>query len=148
MCNISKDMVCRRSRLSFSYTLMYLRLEKILRGERNASDFLEWQKEMQQKDMEERLVEEEQNRVMGKLSREEAILAKQNHIKEKRKMVRLQFFLLNAAYAVLSLRLPMSFFLLSHLLRLIQKRCVCCSVCLPCSYQYCLSSKMLSSVHK
>lgn len=69
--------------------LSYYRLEKLLRGERNASDFLQWQSSMRQKDLEEELVEAEERRVKGKLSREEAILARQNNVKDKQDLVSL-----------------------------------------------------------
>ena len=74
--------------------MVLFRLERLLRGQHNASDFLDWQKSTRQKDLEEKLVKAEQRRVMGKLSREEAILAKQNHTRDKRDMVRSEFYLL------------------------------------------------------
>ncbi|KAM4807625.1 cilia- and flagella-associated protein 99 [Rhinophrynus dorsalis] len=64
------------------------RIEKLVDGARDPSEFLEWQKQMREKDMEQQLAEIECRRLEGKLSREEAVLARQNLIQEnKRKAV-------------------------------------------------------------
>ncbi|NWI12348.1 CFA99 protein, partial [Crypturellus soui] len=61
------------------------RVENLLRGARDPSEFLEWQKHMRGKDMEEQLAEIECKRLQGKLSHEEAVLAHQNVIQENKK---------------------------------------------------------------
>ncbi|NXH10270.1 CFA99 protein, partial [Bucco capensis] len=61
------------------------RVENLLRGAREPSEFLEWQKQMRGKDLEEQLAEIECRRLQGKLSREEAILAHQNVVQENKK---------------------------------------------------------------
>ncbi|NXA45697.1 CFA99 protein, partial [Nothocercus julius] len=61
------------------------RVENLLRGARDPSEFLEWQKQMRGKDMEEQLAEIECKRLQGKLSHEEAVLAHQNVIQENKK---------------------------------------------------------------
>ncbi|CAH1785078.1 unnamed protein product, partial [Owenia fusiformis] len=63
------------------------RLEKLESGARDTSDFLEWQKNMRQKDLEKDLAEIERRRLEGKLSHEEAILARQNLIKDNKQKV-------------------------------------------------------------
>ncbi|XP_077202052.1 cilia- and flagella-associated protein 99 [Paroedura picta] len=54
------------------------RLEHLLRGARDPSEFLDWQKQMREHDRHQQLAEEECRRLQGKLSYEEAILAHQN----------------------------------------------------------------------
>ncbi|XP_061849206.1 cilia- and flagella-associated protein 99 [Colius striatus] len=61
------------------------RIENLLRGARDPSEFLEWQKQMRGKDLEEQLAEIESRRLQGKLSHEEAVLARQNVIQENKK---------------------------------------------------------------
>ncbi|XP_062430633.1 cilia- and flagella-associated protein 99 isoform X2 [Rhea pennata] len=61
------------------------RIENLLRGARDPSEFLEWQKQMRGKDLEEQLAEIECKRLQGKLSHEEAVLAHQNVIQENKK---------------------------------------------------------------
>ncbi|NXI68566.1 CFA99 protein, partial [Anseranas semipalmata] len=61
------------------------RIENLLRGAGDASEFLEWQKQMRGKDLEEQLAEIECRRLQGKLSHEEAVLAHQNVIQENKK---------------------------------------------------------------
>ncbi|XP_050752615.1 cilia- and flagella-associated protein 99 [Gymnogyps californianus] len=61
------------------------RIENLLRGAGDPSEFLEWQKQMRGKDLEEQLAETECRRLQGKLSHEEAVLAHQNVIQEKKK---------------------------------------------------------------
>ena len=53
------------------------KLEKLQAGARDASDFLQWQKEMRQKDYEQEIADIERRRLGGLISHEEAILAKQ-----------------------------------------------------------------------
>ncbi|XP_072718333.1 cilia- and flagella-associated protein 99 isoform X3 [Ciconia boyciana] len=61
------------------------RIENLLRGAGDPSEFLEWQKQMRGKDLEEQLTEIECRRLQGKLSHEEAVLAHQNVIQENKK---------------------------------------------------------------
>ncbi|XP_064305059.1 cilia- and flagella-associated protein 99 [Phalacrocorax carbo] len=61
------------------------RIENLLQGARDPSEFLEWQKQMRGKDLEEQLTEVECRRLQGKLSHEEAILAHQNILQENKK---------------------------------------------------------------
>lgn len=53
-------------------------------GAGDLSEFLEWQKKMQAKDLEEQLAASEYLRLQGKLSHEEAILARQNLMQENK----------------------------------------------------------------
>lgn len=53
-------------------------------GAGDFSEFLEWQKKMKAKDLEEQLTAEECRRLQGKLSHEEAILARQNLVQENK----------------------------------------------------------------
>ncbi|XP_061186311.1 cilia- and flagella-associated protein 99-like isoform X2 [Saccostrea echinata] len=62
--------------------------ENLEAGAKDASDFLKWQSEMRQKDLEEELAEIERRRLQGKLSHEEAILARQDLILENKQKVR------------------------------------------------------------
>uniref|UniRef100_A0A672UMC8 Cilia and flagella associated protein 99 n=1 Tax=Strigops habroptila TaxID=2489341 RepID=A0A672UMC8_STRHB len=61
------------------------RIESLLQGAGDPSEFLEWQKQMRDKDLEEQLAEIEYRRLQGKLSYEEAVLAHQNVIQENKK---------------------------------------------------------------
>ncbi|XP_074004267.1 cilia- and flagella-associated protein 99 [Numenius arquata] len=61
------------------------RIENLLRGAGDPSEFLEWQKQMRGKDLEEQLAEIECRRLQGKLSHEEAVLAHQTVIQENKK---------------------------------------------------------------
>ncbi|XP_070540652.1 cilia- and flagella-associated protein 99-like [Ptychodera flava] len=63
------------------------KLARLESGARDATDFLQWQSEMRQKDMDENLAEIEQRRIAGKLSHEEAILARQQLIMENKQKV-------------------------------------------------------------
>ncbi|XP_022097677.1 cilia- and flagella-associated protein 99-like [Acanthaster planci] len=63
------------------------KLELLEAGAKDASQFLEWQQEMRQRDMEEQLADIERRRLEGKLSHEEAILARQSLIKDNREKV-------------------------------------------------------------
>lgn len=54
-------------------------------GARDPSEFLEWQRQMQAKDLERQLADIECRRLEGKLSREEAVLARQNLTQENKK---------------------------------------------------------------
>nr|XP_040148732.1 cilia- and flagella-associated protein 99 isoform X1 [Ictidomys tridecemlineatus]XP_040148733.1 cilia- and flagella-associated protein 99 isoform X1 [Ictidomys tridecemlineatus]XP_040148734.1 cilia- and flagella-associated protein 99 isoform X1 [Ictidomys tridecemlineatus] len=60
------------------------RVDKLVDGAGDFSEFLEWQKKMQAKDQEEQLAAGECRRLQGKLSHEEAILARQNLIQENK----------------------------------------------------------------
>ncbi|TRY57918.1 hypothetical protein DNTS_014428 [Danionella cerebrum] len=62
------------------------RLEQLTQGTSEPSAFLQWQKEMKQKDLQEELAELERRRLEGRISYEEALLARQrvldrNHLK-------------------------------------------------------------------
>ncbi|NWH98315.1 CFA99 protein, partial [Tichodroma muraria] len=61
------------------------RIENLQQGAGDPSEFLEWQKQMRGKDLEEHLAEIECRRLQGKLSYEEAVLAHQNVIQENKK---------------------------------------------------------------
>ena len=63
------------------------RLELLEAGAKDASQFLEWQRGMKQKDMDEQLADIERRRLEGKISHEEAILARQSLIKDNRQKV-------------------------------------------------------------
>jgi len=58
------------------------RLSEYEKGGRDASEFLKWQETTRKKDLEKELAEIERRRLEGKLSYEEAILARQTMIKE------------------------------------------------------------------
>ena len=66
---------------------MSYRLENLEAGAKDKSEFEKWQSEMKQKDLEAQLADIERRRLEGKLSHEEAILARQNLIKENRQRV-------------------------------------------------------------
>ncbi|XP_040275146.1 cilia- and flagella-associated protein 99 [Bufo bufo] len=61
------------------------RIEKLVDGARDPSEFLEWQRQMQAKDLERQLADIECRRLEGKLSREEAVLARQNLIQDNKR---------------------------------------------------------------
>ncbi|NWT10145.1 CFA99 protein, partial [Vireo altiloquus] len=61
------------------------RIENLQQGAGDPSEFLEWQKQMRGKDLEEQLAEIECRRLQGKLSHEEAVLAHQNVFQENKK---------------------------------------------------------------
>lgn len=63
------------------------RLENLEAGAKDKSEFEKWQSEMKRKDMEAELADIEKRRLEGKLSHEEAILARQNIIEENRRRV-------------------------------------------------------------
>ena len=56
-------------------------------GAKDKSEFEKWQSEMKRKDLEAQLADIERRRLEGKLSHEEAILARQKLIKENRQKV-------------------------------------------------------------
>uniref|UniRef100_A0A2R8MGV3 Cilia and flagella associated protein 99 n=1 Tax=Callithrix jacchus TaxID=9483 RepID=A0A2R8MGV3_CALJA len=60
------------------------RVDKLVDGAGDFSEFLEWQKKMQAKDREEQLAVGECRRLQGKLSHEEAVLARQNLMQENK----------------------------------------------------------------
>ncbi|XP_006893717.1 PREDICTED: plectin-like [Elephantulus edwardii] len=60
------------------------RVDSLVDGAGDFSEFLGWQKKMQAKDREEQLAAEECRRLHGKLSHEEAILARQNVLQENK----------------------------------------------------------------
>lgn len=60
------------------------RVDKLVDGAGDFSEFFEWQKKMQAKDLEEQLAAGECRRLQGKLSHEEAILARQNLVQENK----------------------------------------------------------------
>lgn len=63
------------------------KIENLEAGAKDASDFLKWQSEMRQRDLEASLADIERRRLEGKLSHEEAIFARQNLIKENKQKV-------------------------------------------------------------
>ncbi|XP_021019591.1 cilia- and flagella-associated protein 99 isoform X1 [Mus caroli] len=60
------------------------RVDKLVDGAGDFSEFLKWQKKMQAQDLEEQLAAGECRRLQGKLSHEEAILARQNLMQENK----------------------------------------------------------------
>lgn len=60
------------------------RVDQLVDGAGDFSEFLKWQKKMQAKDREEELTAGECRRLLGKLSREEAILARQHVMQENK----------------------------------------------------------------
>lgn len=56
------------------------RLERLMQGASEPSAFLQWQKEMREKDLHEELALLERRRLEGKISHEEALLARQRVI--------------------------------------------------------------------
>lgn len=63
------------------------KIAKLESGTRNSLEFDEWQASMRKKDLEANLAEVERRRLLGKLSYEEAILARQNLMEENRQKV-------------------------------------------------------------
>jgi len=63
------------------------RWENLEAGAKDKSEFLKWQTEMRHRDLEEELSGIERRRLEGKLSHEEAILARQTLIKENKQKV-------------------------------------------------------------
>nr|KAG5686295.1 hypothetical protein BaRGS_033939 [Batillaria attramentaria] len=63
------------------------KIAKLESGTRNSLEFDEWQATMRKKDLDAKLAEVERRRLLGKLSYEEAILARQNLIEENRQKV-------------------------------------------------------------
>ncbi|NXV66750.1 CFA99 protein, partial [Molothrus ater] len=61
------------------------RVENLQQGAGDSSEFLEWQKQMRGKDLEDQLAETECRKLQGKLSYEEAVLAHQNVTQENKK---------------------------------------------------------------
>ncbi|XP_044537708.1 cilia- and flagella-associated protein 99 [Gracilinanus agilis] len=61
------------------------RVEDLLQGYKGYSEFVERQKKIQEKELEERLAKSEYHRLQGKLCREEAIIQHQNLAKENNK---------------------------------------------------------------
>ncbi|XP_069488221.1 cilia- and flagella-associated protein 99 isoform X2 [Ambystoma mexicanum] len=61
------------------------KIENLMDGACDPSKFVAWQKQMREKDLENQLAELECRRLEGKLSREEAVLARQNLIQENKK---------------------------------------------------------------
>lgn len=57
--------------------LFYFRLEQLSKGASEPSAFLQWQKEMKDKDLQEELAELERRRLEGRISHEEALLARE-----------------------------------------------------------------------
>lgn len=53
------------------------RLERLTQGANEPSAFLQWQREMREKDLQEELAQLERRRLEGKISHEEALLARQ-----------------------------------------------------------------------
>ncbi|XP_007951705.1 cilia- and flagella-associated protein 99 [Orycteropus afer afer] len=60
------------------------RVDKLVDGAGDFSEFLEWQKKMRARDREEQVAAEECRRLRGKLSHEEAVLARQNLVQENK----------------------------------------------------------------
>lgn len=63
------------------------KLEMLEAGAKDGSEFMQWQQSMRQKDMDANLADIERRRLEGKLSHEEAILARQNLIQDNRQKV-------------------------------------------------------------
>ncbi|XP_039607667.1 cilia- and flagella-associated protein 99 [Polypterus senegalus] len=61
------------------------KIEKLLEGARDPSEFLEWQRQMREIDMEQELAEVERRRLEGKLSHEEAVLARHKIMEDNKK---------------------------------------------------------------
>ena len=63
------------------------KLQDLATGGRDPSEFLKWQHSMRQKDLDNKLADIEARRLDGKLSYEEAILARQTLIEENKQRV-------------------------------------------------------------
>ena len=70
-----------------SFVWLPFRLAKLESGTMNSKPFDDWQAAMRRKDLEAQLAEVERRRLMGKLSYEEAILAKANLTQENKARV-------------------------------------------------------------
>ena len=66
---------------------LFHRLENLEAGARDATDFNEWQSRMRKQDLDQQLADIERRRLEGKLSHEEAILARQGLIQENKQKV-------------------------------------------------------------
>ena len=75
------------SQIALTTDPLCCRLEELEAGAKDKSDFEKWQTGMKQKDLEAQLADIEKKRLEGKLSHEEAILARQNLVKENRQRV-------------------------------------------------------------
>ncbi|ELU14229.1 hypothetical protein CAPTEDRAFT_191698 [Capitella teleta] len=64
------------------------KLERLEAGAKDASDFFEWQRKMRKQDLEAQFADVERRRLEGKLSHEEAIIARQNLIQENQEKAR------------------------------------------------------------
>lgn len=62
-------------------------LNKLLLGAKDKSEFLDWQKSMQQKDKNQSLMESEYRKLQGKISREQAIIGQQEQTEQKQMLV-------------------------------------------------------------
>ena len=77
------------NKFSLMFIFPYLlRLERLEAGARDATDFLEWQTKMKKQDLDTQLADIERRRLEGKLSHEDAILARQDLIHENRQRVK------------------------------------------------------------
>lgn len=66
------------------------KIEKLVEGARDPSEFMAWQRQMRERDMEEKLAEVERRRLEGRLSHEEAVLARHKIIQENKKKATLK----------------------------------------------------------
>lgn len=57
--------------------ILVFRFERLSQGASEPSAFLQWQKEMKEKDLQEELAELERRRLEGRISHEEAVLARE-----------------------------------------------------------------------
>nr|XP_033806568.1 cilia- and flagella-associated protein 99 [Geotrypetes seraphini]XP_033806576.1 cilia- and flagella-associated protein 99 [Geotrypetes seraphini] len=60
------------------------RIENFIQGARDASEFFEWKRKMKEKDLEQQLAKIEYRRLEGRISHEEALLARQKVIEENK----------------------------------------------------------------
>ncbi|XP_029448123.1 cilia- and flagella-associated protein 99 [Rhinatrema bivittatum] len=60
------------------------RIENLIKGARDSSEFLEWKRKMQEKDIEQQLAKIECRHLEGRISNEEALLARQKVIEENK----------------------------------------------------------------
>ena len=58
------------------------RLASLEAGERDGAEFTRWQEDMKQREAAERLAEVERRHLQAKLSYEEAIIARESHLKD------------------------------------------------------------------
>ncbi|CAL8272843.1 unnamed protein product [Merluccius merluccius] len=61
------------------------RMERLVEGEREPSSFLQWQKEMQERDLQEELAQVERRRLEGRISYEEAAMARSRLMERNQK---------------------------------------------------------------